>query len=244
MKNIGGYFDIHTHILPGVDDGASDIEQTRKMLQIAASEQITTIIATPHYICGKDNPHPEYLKKLKDEVENVAYGISKDFRIFLGNEIFYSESVIDDLKQGKALTLAESNYVLVEFPVSVKYSALYRAAGELIRNGYFPILAHIERYICLNRKPGLVEELIEAGCYIQVNCSSIMGSVLNLDAAYIRKLINMGLVHFLGSDCHNDVKRAPVMKNAVKYLANRCDKEITEKILFDNPLRMLENNYI
>ena len=238
------YFDIHTHILPGVDDGPSDMEQTIRMLQIAASEQIMTIIATPHFICGKRNPDPEYLLQLKDQVQEHACNINKDLRILLGNEIYYSESVIEDLKQGKALTLAGSSYVLVEFSTGERFKAIYHGIGNLIRHGYMPILAHTERYACLYKRTDLISELVKAGCYIQLNSSTVAGSVFNMKAAFLRGLINKGLAHFIGSDCHNDDVRKPIMKAAVRHLLKSSDIETAERILYENPLKVLENTYI
>lgn len=238
------YFDIHAHILPGVDDGASEMNQTIRMLKLAASEGITTIIATPHYVCGKNNPDTDHLEKLRCQVQEAAACINKDFKILLGNEIYYSESVIEDLKRKKALTLAGSRYVLVEFSVYDKYTAIYHGIGKLINQGYMPVLAHMERYICLQRKPDLISELVEAGCYISVNSASLIGGALNMEAVYIRKLINMGLVHFIGSDCHDDRTRIPVMKTAVKHLIKRCSAEIIESIMYVNPSKILENTYI
>lgn len=244
MIKSNGYFDIHAHILPGVDDGAADMKQTIRMLQMAASEQITAIIATPHYICGRENPKPEHLNELKCQVQEAALKINKDLRIFLGNEIYYSESAVSDLRQGKALTLAESRYVLVEFSKGERFNAIYQGIRELTRHGYMPILAHAERYICLHRKTDLIAELVKAGCYIQVNGSSITGGIMNTNTAFVRKLLNRGLVHFIGSDSHNDGTRAPIMKTAVKYLLKRCNREIAERILHENPTKIFQNTCI
>lgn len=237
------YFDIHAHILPEVDDGATDLTETVNMLKLAASENITTIIATPHYVCGRNNPEPDYLEKLRLRVQKEAYDINKDMRILLGNEIFYSESVIEDLKRGKALTLAGSRYVLVEFSISESYNTIYNAVTKLINNGYWPVLAHAERYICLYKRTDLIKELIKAGCYIQVNASGIVGNILNSKAVYLRKLISSGLVHFLGSDCHDCNIRPPIMETAVRYMIKKCDINLSE-ILYENPFKILENNYI
>jgi len=244
MIKSNGYFDIHAHILPGVDDGAADMKQTIRMFQMAASEQITAIIATPHYICGRENPNPEYLVELKCQVQEAALSINKDLRIFLGNEIYYSESVVGDLRQGKALTLADSRYVLVEFSKGERFNAIYQGIRELTRHGYIPILAHAERYMCLHGKTDLIDELVKAGCYIQVNVGSIMGGIMNMNAAFVRKLINRGLVHFIGSDSHNDGIRAPVMKTAVKHMLKRCNRENAWRILHENPQKILENTCI
>ena len=99
------YADIHSHILPGIDDGSRSMEQTVRMLHMASAENITTIIATPHYIIGADNPPVEKLVKLAEQVQQEAVKINKDFKILLGNEIycrdtFFKDAVIDALKSG------------------------------------------------------------------------------------------------------------------------------------------------
>jgi len=145
------YIDIHSHILPGIDDGSKSMEETIRMLHIAAEEKITTIIATPHYEAGGDNPSVEYLKDVLNQVQQEAYKVNKDFRLFLGNELYYSESIVEDLKSGKALTLAGSRYVLVEFSYTVDFRTMYRGINNIIYNGYIPILAHAERYYCIHQ---------------------------------------------------------------------------------------------
>lgn len=244
MNDKNNYIDIHSHIMPGIDDGATDMNQTFRMLQIAVSEHIMTIIATPHYICGRHNPDPGFLGELKDRVQELARSINKDLKVYLGNEIYYSDSVIGDLKKGKALTLAGSRYVLVEFSPEERFNAIYHGIGELIRHGYMPILAHTERYVCLYRNNNLISELVKAGCYIQINCRSVMGGRFSRKAAYIRWLVDEGLVHFLGSDSHRDDIRPPIMETAVRQLVKRCDTEKVGRIIYENPLKVIENIYI
>lgn len=244
MNHTEYYIDIHTHILPGIDDGSESMEQTVEMLRIAAKEQIRTIIATPHYVAGAHNPTVEKLRGIREQVQQEATKLFGDFNLLLGNELYYSESIIEELKSGRALTLADSNYVLVEFSVNADYQTLYRGIRELLRSGYAPILAHMERYYCLHKREDLIRELIKLGCYIQMNCNSLIGGMLNSEATRNRKMLNKGLVHFLGSDCHSDRMRAPVMETAVKYLQKKCDDRQIEEIVIDNPLKILENTYI
>lgn len=244
MDYVDGYIDIHAHILPGVDDGSGSMEETIQMLKTAAEQNIRTIIATPHFMAGSNNLSVQQLQTIRDRVQAEAAKIEEDLHILLGNELFYSESIIDELRSGRALTLADSKYVLVEFAVRSSYETIYRGLGELIQSGYAPILAHVERYLCLYKREDLINELIEAGCYIQMNSHSISGGIFNTEAAYNRKLINQGLVHFIGSDCHDEKIRIPYMKSAVKALQRKQDKRFLDKLLIENPLNILENTFI
>ena len=238
------YIDIHTHILPEVDDGSRSMEETIQMLQIAIREGIGGMIATPHYACGADNKSVEQLRCIRDQVQEEALKIDKDFELFLGNELYYSDSIVEALSSKKALTLAGSRYVLVEFSVKETYKTMYKGLREFILAGYAPILAHVERYFCLQKKDHLIKELVELGTYIQMNNISLLGGFLNAEASYNRKLLNKGLVHLIGSDCHDEKMRVPQMKNTVKIVSKNTNDRLVDQIFLDNPRKILENKYI
>lgn len=234
--------DIHAHILPGVDDGARSMDETVHMLRAASLQNIGIIIATPHYRVGARNTKPEQLYEIVNKVQAEANQFH--IKLLLGNELYYSESIISSLKSKEALTLAGSRYVLVEFSIRETYDNIFRGVGELTRAGYAPILAHVERYICFRRREELISELIESGCYIQMNCSSLMGGMFHTQAVTNRKLVNSGLVHLIGSDCHDAKIRVPIMKDAVRSLQKKSDESLLTKILLDNPQKIIENTYI
>jgi len=244
MNNTIDYIDVHAHILPGVDDGSGSMEETIRMLQIANKQQIRIIIATPHYAVGAKNLPAEELVTIKDRVQVEAVKINKDMQILLGNELFYSDSILEALKSGKALTLAGSRYALVEFSTRDSYDTMYKGLGNLIRAGYAPIIAHIERYHCFEKKEYLISDLIELGCYIQMNSDSLCGGIFNTEAKSNRKLVSEGLVHFIGSDCHDDKIRVPNMISTVEILQKKCDEGLVNMIFLKNPVSVLENTYI
>lgn len=243
-KERNGFIDLHTHILPGVDDGAKSMEETIRMLRMANEEQITTIIATPHFASGAKNTPVEKLREVLEQVQKEAVKINNEMTILLGNEIYYSASVLDALNTKQALTLAGSRYVLVEFSPGETYQTIFRGLGGLVRGGYLPVIAHVERYRCLYRNEDYINELINLGCYLQMNCDSISGGFLDPEAIYYRGLVKQGLIHFLGTDCHDDKVRTPRMKRAVKQLLKRCDEGLIDKILYQHPIKVLENIYI
>jgi protein-tyrosine phosphatase len=220
------------------------MEETVQMLKLALEQGIRTIIATPHYVAGGRNASISKLSLIRDQVQEEANKLDKNLKILLGNELYYSNSIIDALKSKEALTLAGSRYVLVEFSVSDTYERIFRAMGELVRSGYAPILAHVERYRCLYRKEASVSDLIELGCYIQMNSSSLLGGIFNSEANYNRRLLSQGMVHLIGSDCHDYKMRIPVMDAAAKALRKKCDESLIDRIFFKNPQSILENTYI
>jgi len=239
-----GFVDLHTHILPGVDDGARNLEETIRMLRIAYQEGIRTVIATPHFVAGAKNVPVDRLRLLCDQVQQEAQKIDPNMRILLGNEIYYSESVLEALQLGTALSLAGSRYVLIEFYPKETFKNIFQGLGGLVRAGYLPILAHMERYQCLYKKEDSVIELINLGCYLQMNSNSLIGSILDTEAKYHRKLVAQGLIHFLGSDCHDDKERIPSMLKAKLQLQKKCEEDLLNRIFYEHPFKVLENTYI
>lgn len=219
--------DMHCHVLPGVDDGSASAAETRELLQMAWNQGVDTIIATPHF------SHRTDFGKLKERLQltkEIAKKIDPSFQIFLGQEIMYFEDVVDWLDRKRALTLAESRYVLVEFHPGDKYAKLLRAVRELVPAGYLPVIAHVERYQCLREK-GRTEELIENGAYLQVNSSTVTGGLFDRDARWCRHEIAEKRIHFIASDMHDPKHRPPYMLEAyhkLKKYGPALQRQLTE----------------
>lgn len=241
---LSGLIDIHTHILPGADDGSSSMEETLQMLKMAKQQGISTIIATPHYISGASRMPAARLLELKNEVQEEADKNGLEIKVLPGNELYYSESILEELKAKKALTIAESRYVLVEFSIWEAYNKIYHGLQQLILAGYAPILAHVERYLCLKKKEELIEELIKSGVYIQMNSISLEGGIFDTEAAYHRRLLYKGMVHLVATDSHDVKKRAFRIQNALKILRKNADDKLLEQVFMQNPGKILKNTYI
>lgn len=242
METEERYYDIHTHLIPYVDDGAKDVETTRKMLRIAYEDGIRTIIATPHFIVGRSCKKEKLLERFQILVEE-ANKISSEFKIYLGNELYYSSGIVEQLQSGEAFTMADSKYILVEFSVAETFRKMKEGIQDLMMSGYRPILAHIERYQCL-RELDNVRELAEAGCYLQVNASSFLGNIFDKRARYCKKLITSGYVHLVGSDCHNIDERKPMISKSYQYLSKFMNRDTLDEIFYHNPQKIIENKYI
>ncbi len=238
------YIDIHSHILPGVDDGARDMEQTRQMLAMAYREGCRVMIATPHFEAGRPRKKASELKDILELVRAEASSIGEDFRIELGNELLFSYDIPDALKRGDALTIAGTRYILVEFTPGAAYSSLKEGLRSCVLSGYIPILAHAERYQCLLKHPEDVEELIQAGTYIQLNLSSINGGFLNPAARFCNKLIDRDLVHFIGTDAHGVNSRPPLGKEVISSLYKKYGEALTNRLIRENPERMLTDKHL
>lgn len=232
MKN--RYVDIHAHILPNVDDGAKDMEESMSMLHMAYNEGIRTIIATPHYGMEQYTLNPVVCESIVEKLnKNIISDNALDgMKILLGNELLYHSDIFEDIKKGLAVTLADTNYVLVEFLIDAPFSTLEACAKEMKIAGYKPIYAHIERYFCLMEDISRLDILKSLGVMLQVN-SIELEELPNLeekrkftlfrrnqfDPDEERKRIAWefvlsGRVDLIASDAHNTDWRKPVMKTA------------------------------
>ena len=122
--------DIHCHILPDVDDGSHNMQETIEMLKMAEQSGTGAIIATVHYKHGTKQ-ETENVRDVFEQVRNAAKQHSSNIQLYLGHEIYYTEDTLEDLDEKRALTLAESRYVLIEFLPSVMYSEILNAVRKL-----------------------------------------------------------------------------------------------------------------
>lgn len=238
MKKI----DLHCHILPGLDDGAKTMEESLKLLKDARKQEILSVVATPHYSPRFRNEDPEQIKRLCKALEEKAREvIDPDFRIYEGQEIFYTEDVLQKLEKGEILTIAKSPYLLLEFLPQVPYSQIYRAVRQMVFAGYRPILAHVERYMVL-REPGRVDELREIGAYLQMNYRRIGGKWYNETVRWCRKMLKQEKIHFLATDMHDIRYRYPATEEAELWMQKHLEMSYRKRICFENAERILKIN--
>ncbi len=236
-------FDIHCHILPEVDDGARNRESTARMLKLAGEEGIDAIVATPHFSCDTEAVSVQELKKKYYEVQRHWKRMGRQKELYLGNELYYSEGVVEALEQGLALTMNGTAYVLVEFAEYSAFSDIRRAIQKLLYAGYIPIIAHMERYEQLQKKERVLE-LVEMGAYIQSNTAAIMGEYGFGRKRFLLKLLREGLIHFVATDAHGTTQRKPQMRECIIYLEKKLGAKMAHEILEDNPKKMLSGRKI
>ncbi len=238
------FTDIHCHILPALDDGAADFEEAGNMLKIACEEGIRRIIATPHNYATRKSAGADSIAERVMRMNLYAKECGFPISLYNGNEIFYRMGLVELLESGEVLSLADSHYVLIEFEPGVEYSYLRDGLGEVLRFGYYPILAHAERYDCLFQKKGRLRELKNSGIYIQVNASSVLQGFMSEIKKRINILIKEDCIDFVGTDAHSNRSRAPRIKHSVDFLYKKLGKEKAGRILFDNPQSIIEDKRI
>ena len=243
-RQLNRWIDIHNHLLPAVDDGSVSMQQTKNMLQIAYEDGIRYIIATPHYGAGCRNTDIAELEGKLELVRQEAKQIDEAFRIELGNELYYSEDIIEHLRKKKALTLAGTRYVLVEFAADDDYREIKTGLHRLLIHGYLPILSHAEKYECLYRNYEGIRDLIWLGAYMQMNISSITGGYTGRWLVHCKKLLEYDLIHILGTDAHSDYGREPRISGGLEFIRKKFGELMIKQLMVENTLKLLQNERI
>ena len=230
-------YDIHCHILPGVDDGAKDMDMALSMIEKEIDAGVETIILTPHFRKEMFEPDMEDIwsayDTLVDETRN------RNIRLYLGCEFHANMEMVRMLREGEIASMAGSRYVLAEFGGSSEASYIKERLYSLLASGYKPIAAHIERYEATRSDIDFVEELVDMGAYMQINADSIIGKEGFGTKRYCKKLMKYDLVHFVGSDCHNLTSRVSRIGEAYNYVSKKMDEAYADHLFIENPRKIL-----
>lgn len=231
--------DLHSHILPGIDDGAKDMDMTLDMLKIAVSDGIKKIVATPHFYRGHYlNTYDEVVDIVK-QVNHKAKENNLDIEIYPGQEIFFSKQIIEDYRQGIIKGIRDTKYMLIELPMDRMPKEIFDILYELRIQGVVPIIAHPERYAYIVEKPSEINEFINEGYLFQINSGSIKGIFGNKIQKTAETLIKHRVCNFIASDAHTTRMRSPIIKKALD-LVKGIDEELHKDIL-SNGQTLLDN---
>lgn len=237
------FFDMHLHILPGIDDGPSSLDEVFKMLEMERQQGVLYLCATSHFSV-KNGCDQKKLLEAYSSVSGLMREHFPDMRLYLGHEIFYSSGVIAALDRKEAKTYNCSSYVLTEFSPDEAYSVVYDSVQTLVRSGYIPVLAHVERLHCLWKQTGRMDELKSMFIPFQMNTSSLCGSGFNLSVRYCRDLVADGYIDLLGTDAHSSGWRPPVYKEAALWIEKHCGEGVLHRLAFENPRNILDGKLL
>lgn len=219
--------DVHSHILPNVDDGSSSVLASVEMVKQAVAQGVTDVILTPHNR-GDFVKTPSELKSAFEQFKNTIAQQGVNVNLHLGQEIFVTKDVKNKIVNKQVLTINDGNFVLIE-PDYVECE-ITEVVYELVRLGYKPIVAHVERfnYITLND----LYEIKQLGGYIQVNASAVIGKDFRINAKLIKQGFKEGLIDFVASDVHSN--RENCMAKAYKMVRVKYGKATADKVFIEN----------
>lgn len=227
--------DIHTHILPKMDDGPRDKQESLALLEILKIQGITSAVLTPHFYPQEENL-TSFLKRRQDSYEILTDFIALNetsgeerFQLILGSETYLSETLFS-YDSIASLLIEETNYLLLELPYTKKWSpSVYRQIDRLTAKFEItPIIAHAERYEATQRNTEKIfQELVDLGCMLQFNIHSVVNRA---SRGITLKLIKEGWADFIGSDCHSVIGRPPEFDQFNQILERKLIQPIINQL--------------
>jgi protein-tyrosine phosphatase len=241
MQRLTSLFDLHCHIIPGVDDGSPDLETSLAMAQMSASEGVRVIACTPHILPGVyDNTGPDIRSRVQTLQSHLdAAGI--DCRLVVGCDAHIARDLVGKLRSGLVLSIHDSRYVLVEPPHHFLPPNVDRLFFDLLAAGYVPVLTHPERMCWADHNDDLLHRLIQSGAWMQVTAGSILGGFGQRAKRRAEQMLSQGWVHIVASDAHNTEHRPPTMGQAFRALCDLVGFDEAENLVKVRPGAILEN---
>ena len=241
--------DIHSHIVFDVDDGPKTIEDSRALLEEAYAQGVRTIVSTSHRRKGMfETPEDKIAANFKI-VQELSKEIAPDLTILYGAEIYFTSEILDKLENHIIPKLNDTRYALIEFSMNTPYRDIHSALTKVLMLGITPVVAHIERYHTLENDEKKVRELINMGCYMQINSSSVLkpqlfGDTYKFMKKRARYFLDKDLVHVVASDMHNLDNRPPYMREAYELIAKKYGAGKARELFETNPSKIINDQLI
>lgn len=233
--------DLHSHILPGVDDGAANLHLSLEMARIAVSNGVTVQACTPHIFPGVfDNAGPQILRATEELQGHLdEHGIP--LKLVTGADAHVVPNMVGGLRSGAILSLADTRYVLVEPPHHVAPPRIEFLFFDLLAAGYVPILTHPERLTWIEEHYETFVQLFRAGVWMQITSGSLTGAFGKRPKYWAERMLNEGLVHILASDAHGVRRRRPDLEQGRAVAAKLLGEAEAEQLVYFRPRAILEN---
>ena len=221
--------DFHSHILPGIDDGSSSVEESLAMLRMEAEQGIARVVATPHFYPRYETPE-SFLSKREEAEAKLRAAMAEEAglpELLVGAEVYYFRG-ISEMESLPELAIRGTNFVLIEMPASPWPDTVYRElAGIREKRGLIPIVAHIDRYIAPLHTHGIPKRLEKLPVLVQANADFFLQRSTYRMAL---KMLKAEQIHLLGSDCHNLESRRPNLGDVRKRIEKKLGNEVLQKM--------------
>lgn len=238
---MNGFIDIHTHLLPGVDDGARNMTEALKLVRMAYQNGTRAIVLTPHFRGKFKKNTPEQLQEVFSAFAQRVKRELPQMELYLGNEAYYEQELPTRLAEKRVLTINNSRYCLLEFSPGTLRSQILVGVAETVRNGFIPIIAHAERYGAFRKNDDLVDEVLDMGALIQMNADSIMGKHGLFIKLFCSRLLKERKAHFVATDTHDDTIRPPLLRECFLHVHRKYGSEYARQLFISNGQRVIED---
>jgi protein-tyrosine phosphatase len=233
--------DLHSHILPGIDDGAPNLDVSIEMARIAVANGVTVQACTPHIFPGVFSNSGPQIRRAVQELQLQLDEHAIPLRLITGADAHVVPNMVDGLQGGEILSLADTKYVLVEPPHHVAPPRIEYLFFNLLAAGYVPILTHPERLTWIETRYETVVELFRAGVWMQVTSGSLTGAFGRRPKYWAERMLNEGLVHILASDAHGARRRRPDLAEGREAAAKWLGEEEADQLVSVRPRTILED---
>ena len=241
--------DIHSHIVFDVDDGPSTIEESLALISESYRQGVRTIVSTSHRRRELFKTSEEKIYENFKQVKEAAEAKFDDLTILYGGELYYNNALLDKLEHHKVPRMADTQFALIEFSMKTSWKDIHDGLTKVLMLGVTPIIAHIERYNALENQEDRVRELINMGCYTQINSAHVLKPRLFGDKNRVfkkraRYFLEKNLVHIVASDMHNLGPRPPYMDQARDIITRDFGDRRAFDLFEGNAKTLLENKYL
>ena len=233
--------DLHSHILPGIDDGASDLAMSLAMAEAYVADGVAVVACTPHILPGLYHSSGPQIRAAVAALQSALDRAGLPLRLTTGADVHIAPDLVGGLRSGRILTLAESRYVLIEPPHHVLPARFEATLFELTVAGYVPIVTHPERLSWIREHYARLQRLADHGVWMQLTAGSITGRLGKSATYWSHRMLDDGLVHIVASDAHDPIRRPPEMTKAREALAARVGVEAAAAMVEVRPRGILEN---
>jgi protein-tyrosine phosphatase len=228
--------DIHSHILPGLDDGARSFEEALQMLELAAGSGTTDIVATPHISPAFPNRFDRVIGVF-EELSHYAHGI---VRLHLGCDFHLThDNLRDFLASPTKYTINNRRYLMVELSDYIPFGPVDEALSRIWNEGVTPVITHPERNHSLQKNGRQLAYWVECGCLCQITGQSLLGRFGSHAKDMAQHLLKSGLAHVVASDGHDLINRPPTLEGAYRYIVEHYGQPLADQLCVTNPTAII-----
>jgi protein-tyrosine phosphatase len=234
---MNGFIDLHCHILPGLDDGPTSVDQSLEMLDIAAADGIAHIFATPHVMAGTYDNDTD---RINEGLDRMRAQLPNGTRMFTGADVRITPDLPALVSSGLIPTLGNSGYLLIELPSYSMPLNLEQLVFNLLQKKVIPIITHPERHPFFAERRSLLKSLRSDGALCQVTAMSVTGGFGRQVQEIALDMIDEGLIDFVATDAHNAKRRPPILSKAYREVVRQFDTPTANRLFFTNPQMVLD----
>jgi protein-tyrosine phosphatase len=231
--------DLHCHLLPGLDDGASDLTVSLEMAKLSVKQGVTVVACTPHILPGLYHNAGPAIRQATQQLQEALDQEGIPLRLVTGADVHMAPNFVEGLRSGQLLSIADTRYVLVEPPHHMAPPHLENFFFDLLVAGYVPILTHPERLSWVPSRYETIKKLVRAGVWMQITAGSFTGAFGRNALYWSERLLGDGCVHLIASDAHDAGRRPPDLAVGLEAVAKRVGSEEAQRLVLARPMGIL-----